>query len=249
MRPLLVLSIGTVLLSWAGPASAAWYVYGSFCANCWTPGSHNQLHDDGAHGDGAAGDGVFGVDIVVDQPPGPFQWFVSTESILGTSFPQLWCSPPPTYAALYTSAAGEVVHFSFDTRDNGWYPTYAVATDHAWPTAAPLEAVLGYLLENPTFHPTVKTGDVWTATVMVPLAGSHLYAFRASDGSEYFAGAYNGLTGCTFGEHAQTSFTTTVPNSWVRLHFDESVGRMRAEVVDVTSAKPATWGAVKSIYR
>jgi len=252
-RLLVIASLCGVLLSSAGTVHALdWYALGFYCSNCTTPGNHNRLFDDGLHGDGAAGDGVYGANIVSDLPAGRYLWSATLDPIV-TGWPQCGCSNVQ-YAFVWTTGPGDVVHFAFDTRGNGWIPLNGAASDHDAPAPAPLEAGIDYgccvRFGTPSQVAAASpNGTIWEAIALIPAAGNHRYFFRTTDDAVRFTPSYNRACDCSFDEEPGGIFTTAAPNLYVRLQFDRAVGRMRAEILGPTPTNASTWGRIKATYR
>lgn len=212
------------------------------------------LHDDGLHGDGAAGDGLFGADIAVDKPAGNYLWNVGNIYSWGQLPVLPYCGCVSTMAGvsrLWTTGPGDVVHFTLDTRNNGWSPRSGIACDHGRPTNAPLVVVPDYseLYALPPTYPLTRSGTVWSGVATIALTGLHSYAFMAADQTVLFTTSYNMSCGCYAGENPIGTFSTTVANSDVLFEFDEATGRMRTTLLGPTPTLKGSWGALKAIYR
>jgi hypothetical protein len=245
------------------PAYAEYYVLGAFCSTCGNPSSQNLLFDDGLHQDSAAGDGLFGADIVIDRPAGSYQWIVGSTpdfGFPGTIWPDCPCSTPiSVYARLWTTGPGDVVHFTFDRRSSpfgSWIPSRnSVATDHALPSPPAFTVGIDFEYDPRISPPQItapatRSGSIWEAIVLIPIARSHPYAFYST--GVIFMLTYNGACttqGCSPGEQPTGRFTTTQANSYVRLQFDEALGRMRSEVLGPTPVPNRSWGTIKTLYR
>src|SRR5262245_56826108 len=115
MRHALVSLVALALLAAPSLANAfTYYAYGSFCSTCQSPTPANQFYDDGLHDDDAAGDGVFGAIITVDRPAGRYLWCAAADlygvGSLSCAWPSCWCTAGPSYANLWTSGTGDVIH-------------------------------------------------------------------------------------------------------------------------------------------
>jgi len=227
-----------------------YYARGDFYAGSgatWGADAGNQLHDDGLHGDGAAGDGVYGATIVSDQPPGAHEW-----KIANADWSRNWpLNPddPLANARLFTTQAGEAIHFRLDLHDpgDGWQPGVgAVACDHAIPAGSAMTVFAGAAGGGPlTGENAVFDGTVWRADQVVANAGAQVWLLNAhsADTSLLIGPLYNMSNGRFF------TFSTPAPDVHVHFEWDPATGRGRALLYDPTPVRHGSWGALKRLYR
>jgi hypothetical protein len=228
------------------------YARGDYYAgmyDLWSFDAGNELFDDGLHGDGAGNDGVYGAWVTSDQPPGRHEF-----KIANADYTLNWPHDPanPTVnARLWTTVAGEVVHFRLDTNvvGDGWQPAqYAVATDHFAPPGTVFE-VMGSDPETGNWFGTplaaVQQGALWRAVTRIAAVGDHEFKFRAAGLWDLcdFGRDYNLLTGLNF------SFTTSQPGTEIAFELDTATGRGRAVQAGLIAVQSTTWGALKSRFR
>lgn len=243
-----------LVLASASNSNAQRYVYGSFCSTCLEPGSINQLYDDGRHHDGAAGDGVWGADIVSDVVAGSYSWFVAgpSGSFDPEASPRCLCAPPPAPATLWTSVEGETIHFW------EWGVGGGVACDHGIPPGAEME--VAYTASPPVGwggwsstpgEPMTRSGSIWSRVLTIPEAGEYMFQVRSTDRVVSFSPIFNARCGlgCTLDEVPVWHFTTTTPNTDVRIQFDDRTGRQETTLLTPTATRQHGWGALKAMYR
>lgn len=233
----------------AAQAAGPYFARGAFYAGSngiWATDAGNQLYDDGLHGDGAAGDSVFACTVLSDQPPGDYPF-----KIANGDWTENWPTSsqyPTENAHLLTVGSGESIHFVLDLRARaGWEPLAgAVACDHGWATGTALE-IMGSAPEMGAWASplaTVDDGGVWTTVITIATPGDYEFKFRqAGNWNWAFGPQYNMGVGGNF------HLTTTIPGTSVRLLYDTHDGRAYAHEFDVTPARPASWGRVKSLFR
>lgn len=240
-----------LLLAAAAACAQPFYVRGTHFAgsgDIWDALPENQLHDDGLHDDGAAGDGVYGVWIVSDQPYGYHEWKIATED-WSLNYP-LDMAYPLQNAKLFTTMAGESIHFRFDTNavGDGWQPAAnAVACSHFAPPGSEYE-VIGSAAEIGAWDwgvPATFSAGIWSVDVAIAEPGLHRFKFRvlgdwdiASIGYHY-----NLVPGDDF------VFEQLAPDRTWRFEFDTVTGRGRAVDVTIVPNATATWGGVKVLFR
>jgi hypothetical protein len=259
MRRTLIALLLASPLSIATAAAGPYYVRGTFYCHpgvndpapgstCWGWDAGNEMFDDGLHNDGQANDGVHGADIVCTEPAGRLEFKVATTD---------WSESYPTHpsfplanAVVFTTGPGDVIHFTFDTRVmfEGWQPFFnSVATDHALPAGATLEAI-GSAPELGSWNsgiPLHHVGSRWQRFVTIATPGEYEFKFRVTGTWDVAAFGYDYNN--TSGRNA--FLTTTFPNSDVFLQLDELTGRIRALELGPTQARRTSWSRLKSLYR
>lgn len=240
-------------------ADGPYYARGSFycsadllgipsgAGTCWGYADLLLLYDDGLHDDGAASDGVYGCWVTTNQPPGMLEFKLANADWTFNA-PNV-----PQYAlangVLFTTSAGESVHFLLDTTTPayGWVPAVSVANDHGYPAGATLELIgsAPELGSWTTGVPASHEGTLWSAKVMIATPGSYEYKFRVQGtwSLANFGIAYNNAAG------GNGNVTTTRTNEDVVFQFDERTGRIRAIDDANVPIRSATWGHLKTVYR
>lgn len=249
-----------LLLAVPSVASAVdYYVYGNFCTTCsGAPNAAQKMFDDGLHGDGVANDNIYGAYIVSDKPAGHYTWTIDgTFQGFGPFAPICGCRTPPAGTAhLYTTSAGETIHFVRGLVSvPGWGGQY-VASDHGVPTGVPMEVVVldptisnFYADSRHPAYPAQKFGSIWSSVVNIGSGPSdRQFEFRAN-GDLFFTESYNAACGCFAGEQPLVQYPPVAPNTFVEFQFDENTGLMRGIDLGPTPARTASWGKLKTLYR
>ncbi len=213
---LLDTNTGRMLITPNGSGTGNWCLAGGM--NGWNNAS-DPLYDDGTHGDLIGGDGIFSLDYTIANP-GRYEWKVFACGAWSPGF-------PAANAFVNTSAANQIVKFTFDTNDH--------SHDAGW-KLLPAQNIVNAYDDLPTSLTAVGSFQGWNnndAATAMTAAGPRLYALAyVIPAKGNYIGKFT-TTGSwdAWGTDGRSTdarnfdFTTTAPNRTVYFVLDLATGR------------------------
>ncbi len=213
---LLDTNTGRMLITHNGGGTGNWCLAGDI--NGWN-NTAAPLYDDGTHGDLIGGDGIFSLDYTI-AAAGRAEWKVFACGAWSPGFPS-------DNAFVNTSAANQVVKFTFDTNnhsnDAGWklLPAQNIvnAYDNLPTSLTAVGSFQGWNNANPATAMTAIGQRLYALAYAVPTKGSYVGKFTTT-------GSWDAWGADGRNKDARNiDFTTTAPNQTVYFVLDLATGR------------------------